>query len=228
MVININVAKVTSFLWLFMSLFVEPRVCGWAVLPAELPGGRAAELPVSKPLPLEPRWRDGHMLHPPKQEAPHPFTECQCPSTHAAFDAHTPTRAAGAQHHPHPAPQHQVSSGFPKNRAKKTLLSFNLCVMLVLEPICSVAFVFRSQWRKNGYDPLINIPFGVCQWQSVCQWLSSSVLVEQHLSKDLLTSFSVRVSDRNNKQALYISLINHYVNKGQLTTRCDSATVIYF
>lgn len=149
------------FLWLFMSLFVEPRVCGWAVLPAELPGGRAAELPVSKPLPLEPRRRDGHMLHPPKQEAPHPFTECQCPSTHAAFDAHTPTRAAGAQHHPHPAPQHQVSSGFPKNRGgEKTLLSFNLCALLVLEPICLVAFVFRSQWRQNSYDPLINFPFG--------------------------------------------------------------------
>lgn len=90
--------------------FVEPWVCGRAVLPAELPGSGAAELPISKPIPLQPRRCDGDMLHPPKQEAPHPFTECQCPSTHAAFDAHThtPTRLARAQHHSHSATQHQV------------------------------------------------------------------------------------------------------------------------
>lgn len=94
-------------------VFVEPRVCGRAVLPAELPGRRAAELPVPKPLPFQSRRCDGDVLHPANQEAPHPFTERQCPSTHAAFDAHShaPTRLAGAQHHPHPASQHQVRSG---------------------------------------------------------------------------------------------------------------------
>lgn len=94
-------------------VFVEPRVCGRAVLPAELPGRWAAELPVPKPLPFQSRRCDGDVLHPANQEAPHPFTERQCPSTHAAFDAHShaPTRLAGAQHHPHPASQHQVRSG---------------------------------------------------------------------------------------------------------------------
>lgn len=90
---------------------VEPRVCGRAVLPAELPGGGAAELSPSKPLPVQPRRRDGDVLQPPKQEAQHTFTERQCPSTHAAFDspADAPPRPAGAQHYPHPASQHQVT-----------------------------------------------------------------------------------------------------------------------
>lgn len=101
-------------------LLTESRICGWAVLPAELPGSGAAELLISESIPLQPRWRDRHVLHPPKQEAPHPFTECQCPSTHAAFDAHTPTRAAGAQHHPHPTPQFQV-----RRIARVSCLSFS-------------------------------------------------------------------------------------------------------
>lgn len=96
---------------IFSVVFAEPRVCGRAVLPAELPGGRAAELSISKSIPFQPRWHDRHMLHPSKQEAPHPFTKRQRPSTHTAFDAHTPTRVAGAQRHSHPAPQLQVRSG---------------------------------------------------------------------------------------------------------------------
>lgn len=93
-----------------LSCCVEPWVCGWTVLSAELFGGGDAELPIPKPLPLQPGWRDGDVLHPSKQEASHSFTERHRSSTHAAFDAHTQTRPAGAQRHPHPAPQHQVTS----------------------------------------------------------------------------------------------------------------------
>lgn len=152
-------------------LLTESRVCGWAVLPAELPGSGAAELLISEPIPFQPRWCDRHVLHPPKQEAPYPFTECQCPSTHAAFDAHTPTRAAGAQHHPHPAPQFQV---------RRTT-----CVSCLIPSIISFIFEWGHGQIKNGDDYFclhLAAPVWTCVWMSKHPWTARAARSPQQSS----------------------------------------------
>ena len=90
------------------------------MLPAEL-SRCGAELPVSKPLPLQPRGHDGHLLHPPQQEATLASTQLQralgCSDASPGAPTHTSTRLAGAEHHTYPAPHHQVRSEDMRQRS---------------------------------------------------------------------------------------------------------------